>query len=266
MNESNKEKAHPTLDVRITGENLTPETLPFEDLLEFVENYRKALAYVIDPTAENVEYHSNVSLVKITKGSVGLELATNGEERVEQGIRELNKAIKECNYKSLPPNCLKHLRKIEDLATRRKYDFEFSSNNIEEIVPVTAGCNSSFAIPEEISVDGGTIIYAKVLEVSGDNPHARVELEDGSVLDVALSAEMASSVATKLLKVIGLEGTATWTLPEWKITEFKVNSVTPYDSDIKPGDALKSIREAVKDHWDDIEDIGEYIREIKRQL
>lgn len=249
----------------VVSDATTPQPLLVKDLGEISENFGKALASVMNPANPRYDDLNDKSRV-LYEGVAGFALTTAGDVAVAQGLRVLGNAIQARDYTALPSASIEHLRKVSALVTNQHYDLEISASGIGAATPTVVGATSSFNLPEVHLVSGGTTLYGKLIAVGGETTQASIKLGDGSRIDIALTKKMARRVAPKLYKTIGLIGTATWELPEWKVVAFKATAVANYDADVTADDSIKKLRKIVKDRWDHIEDVEAFVHNLRARL
>jgi hypothetical protein len=73
--------------------------------------------------------------------------------------------------------------------------------------------------------------------------------------------EMIKHLARHLYEVVGLEGYATWTTTDWKITNFQVQRILPFKP-TSPDKAFSSLAEAAAGRWNDV-DAEDYVRNLR---
>lgn len=259
------EQTAPRLDVCVIDADGSPISLAPADYQEFAENFVKALACTVNPMGVLVgEPATILSVDNVEQSGEGYSIATQDDQGVEQGIRNLLDAIQTKDYDRLSTACIYYLQELANIAESSGCDFKFSTRNLEvDVKAVTAGASSSFALPERtISCDD--TLYGKLLDIGVDNsPMLKLELSNGSILSFSVSKPIADSLKTKLNKEIGLEGKAYWRLSDWQLVDFTVSEVSPYDEDSDMVETFAKLRNIINGRWDDIKDVDAYVHNLR---
>lgn len=109
---------------------------------------------------------------------------------------------------------------------------------------------------------GETTIYAKVIRVGGQKPKVEVETVNGDTLFCEASIDITTKLGTRLYQIVGLVGTAIWDSELNNIEQFSIKDVTEYaNTSIK--EAMNELSRLTKEYYSNIDDVEEYISEIR---
>lgn len=262
--------AVPVLDVCIRDGDGVSITLPPAEHTEFCTNLLDAIASAMKPIGSLVGDHRKILHAdNIEQHNGTYSLPSHGDEEVVQGIRKLLTAIGSRDYHNLSEPCQFYLRKIAESATTHQYDIEFWGTGIDGVLPTTAGYSCNFDLPEEPpSVAEESLLSGKLLAIDKENLRIKLERSPGEILDLAVSVEIVNALEQKqkINKNIGLLGTEYYRMSDYKLVDFKVEKLSPFDSDILPSETFRKLRKIVGNQWDHLktkEDIEEFIYELK---
>jgi hypothetical protein len=111
-------------------------------------------------------------------------------------------------------------------------------------------------------VDGETVLYGKVIRVGGVEPRVELKPLVGQILSCATTVEIAIQLANRLYQQVGVFGHATWDQEKLEIQEFRISRVLAYEK--KPlTHAFKLLREVTQKEFDVIEDVDQYITNLR---
>jgi hypothetical protein len=253
--------------IKLTGANVSPETVRARDLAEFLVQFETAILETVaaktkvDP--EVVEREWIVSLLKIESRSESLTFALSGE--VVQGASLLSVAHYSSDYSQIPFKAQEALHKISLQARENAWDVEFVEDKRLNIKRAVISTENPVPLPRITKVQGDTTIYGKLYRVGGVEPRAMMQLPDNRYLYISLNQEMAVALASKerLYKQVGIEGTATWRADTMELIEFKAKRITAYQPHNK--DLVESFTELAKSaqgRWDEL-DVEAFIAELR---
>lgn len=188
----------PTLDVCILDKAGIPITLPPADHEEFFTNLIKAIACTMNKMSILTDEQEEIlNLDKVNINGDCYSLATDGNDKIEQGVRDLLEANHTRDYQDLSCACIFYLEKVAELVTKRSIDVEFSSTGISGITLTRVGASSSFDLPAEQLFSDETELYGKLLAVDLEQPRIKLEISEDQILDIAVSRKIANSLKAK---------------------------------------------------------------------
>lgn len=236
-------------ELTIEGEGVSPSTVGVHELVDVLASLAAVVSITAKSQFQDVQPESELHLVKISEGSVGLTFAAT--ERMYQAAKVVTRAIAEDRFDKVPLSAHDALRKLSRRAKSfgRCYRVSSKSNGMVEaaITP-----DKELLLPTEVS--GKTTLLAKIDRVGGENsPTAWVILERGEKLTVELKNKaMALALKEYLFKVVALEGDAVWNFESWEIKRFVVDRIGEFqDTPIR--EAFHLLSEAAGNRWENVD-------------
>ncbi len=236
-------------DFNIEGEGASPSTVGLRELIDVLTNLESVVSITAKSQWRDIQSESELHLVKISEGSVGLTFAAT--DRMYEAAKVVTRAISENRYDKVPVSAHDALRKLSRRAkaTGRRYRMSSKNNGMAE---ATITPDKELLLPTEIS--GKSTLLAKIDRVGGEqSPTASVYLERGEKLTVELkNKQMALALRDYLFKWVALEGEAIWDFESWAIKRFVVERIGEYrDTLVK--EAFRCLSEAAGDRWESID-------------
>ena len=251
----------PTFEVKITGPGISPETLDWDDLSDFVGSLKAAAYGVAEAEGFEGADEPTFSLVSIDKGgSARLRIAVPLLMLAAAGT--VSHAVKSHDYKNLPAKSHQALRHIWNKTRARGCSVEFKEDVVNKIAPAII-CPEDEVPPRAAQsvIRGTTTLYGRCLRVGGaEKPKAEVRVGAGDLIHIDVSEELARELARSLYEEVGLEGEATWSL-DWKLQSFDLVRITNYRS-TNPLDAFEKLSGEAGSQWEDI-DAEEFVRNVR---
>jgi hypothetical protein len=253
--------------IKISGDEVSPETVRASDLAEFLINFEKAVLTTAMASKDFIPESSDAqlifSLVSIESGSESLIFALTSE--FTYGVSLISRAHLSQDYSTIPFEAHQSLHEISKQANSRSWAVEFVEDKKLSIPLSVISADTPFPAPKTVTVQGDTTVYGRLIRVGGVKPKAMLELPDKKYLFIDLSERMAVVLASKerLYKDVGIEGIATWRVDTWELIRFKAKRVTqyqPHKNDIVK--SFEALSETVGDRWDNI-DVEQLIAEMR---
>lgn len=264
--EESRPMAKPEFHLRIAGQDVAPETVDVSDLLTLVTDLRKAIASTADGYVDlplPSRYGAVVSLVGVEPGSNRLRIAVSSF--AISAVAAITQAIADDNYYQIPFPAQEALARMSKQAVSKGWELNFQPGRDGQIVPATISKTHEVPDPRSRTASGTTTIFGRCMRVGGEEPVARIKLAGtNDTITVKFADEkMVVELAHRLYRDVGLVGVATWTPMDWKIAEFEVRKILPYEP-IGAERAFKDLAEAAAGRWDDV-DAVEYVRSLRSE-
>ncbi|HTU22501.1 MAG TPA: hypothetical protein VMG10_30970 [Gemmataceae bacterium] len=254
--------AKPEFHIRIAGQDVAPETVDVSDLVTLVSDLRKAIAVTADLNSEAPSRTGPIlSLVGVEIGSSRLHLAVAGFALA--AVARITQAIATDDYASIPYTAQEALARMSKQAVNRGWELNFQPGRNGPIKAATISEAHEVPDPRSRTANGTTTVYGRCMRVGGEDPVARIKLAGTNETITATFADekMVIELAHRLYRDVGLVGRAIWTPMDWKIVEFEVQQILPYEP-IGAERAFQDLAEAAAGRWDDV-DAVEYVRSLR---
>jgi hypothetical protein len=240
-------------NIKIDGENVSPETVELGDLLDTLRSFRNAIiAAAVGAGQPRKEVF--LSLSNIEKKCNLLTVGENSE--AQAGRKQIAKAIRLRDLSIVPSVSRRELKHLWAKAASRAWTIAIQSSEAEAIINPAEG-----ALVERY-ISGRTTIFAKVMRVGGAPPKVLVRLPDGERRTFqVLDKKVAEELGAKLYQFAVLHGTARWFRGTQKLDTFKVTSVGSYnEKKASPADTMAALSRIMGHHWQGV-DADAYLRE-----
>ena len=253
--------------IKLSGEGVSPETVPASELAQFLVEFEKAILETAlakkDLSAPEAVQELIVSLVAIESGSESLTFALTGD--IMQGASLLSEAHLQHDYSAIPVKAQDALHSISAQAIKNLWSVEFVGDRTHHIRSVVISVDNPVPPPKIVRVQGDTTIYGRLTRVGGVLPRAMIRMPDDTLMFIQLSKDMAVMLASeeRLYEEVGIEGTATWQFDTMEMLEFKAKRITTYQPHKqKLSESFKELAEAANDRWNEI-DVERFIEELR---
>lgn len=164
-------------------------------------------------------------------------------------------ALNTGDFSQLNRSSLPALKEIIKFSKKHNCEGHFNLNS-----QIIASFSPDFEIDiiSKNSITGDTTVFGKVIRIGGEDPkiHFRVSETDKLIFDV--SEEVAKKLSQKLYEFIGLVGIATWDANTFAIEKFEIKQILDLNNRPIP-EVFEELRGLIGKHWDEIEDIENYI-------
>lgn len=253
-----------TFNVRLFGEGISPGTVPLRTLSRLLSAIQRLLEPGSAKQAEKPDLPASVHLVQVAPGSAIYECLADSPEHIISRLTLVGKYIQDPDSYDLDSS---FLSSIEDLSEAAK-----SLNcKIEIINPLTFNKDGVLAkiepetystVSENAYVTGYTTLLAKIERAGGaTDMHCGIRLHTTQRKMVICSVdtqELVRDLGMHLYEDVYLEGYAKWIRSTMELKRLRITGMRP----IHAGpvlDALKEIRDAGANVWDDIDNIADTI-------
>jgi hypothetical protein len=250
-------------ELRIIGEDVSPETVDVSDLLAILTGLRGALA---ETAAAGDE--TGLFLIDIKEGSD--KLVFSAERATLDAARTITYALNSNNFENVPKSARRHLKQIWKTVFENGWDgCEFNGNGSGLGTAWITSSNELF--PETKTIRGKTTLFGECQRVGGVHKKtAVIKLLSGESKSVQLkSRELALQLGMRLYQMVGLDGEGIWNSETLDLQEFRADSLSPYrdrnDSgkQLKITDSLQALSDASGNRWDNVNP-EKYVEELRR--
>ena len=254
-----------SFSVRMSGNNISPEAVPVNDLVELLKHFQKLVKdYLKDQEAapllsDNTVHTSQISLAGIQRGSAVYEIAAGAP--AISAIVATSEAVNSRDYSQLPTSVVEELREISEFGRKNHIAIELAHNesSIETVAKLDAD-----SLPPLPYISGTTTLLGTCFRVGGREPRALIQpASGGRTISAKVSQEVAKQLATHLYEEVLLEGSAIWRSDTWEVKDFRVSQVVSYQGQ-DLGQAFKRLAEAAGGRWDDT-DAAEYVTGLRSE-
>jgi hypothetical protein len=259
------------IEVRLTGDNVTPGNVRSRDIAELIASVEQMIASVVvrnNPELGFQEDEIIVGLVAVHEGSLRLQFKVP-EVYAPAALPAYNLVsndVQRRDFSSLPLKTVESLRSIRSITVKYSATTEFGYTN-GHFAPL-ASINREVPIEvQERRVSGTTTLYGVVVRIGGEKtPTVQLRLLNGDMLSCEIKGNqrraIARQLAQRLYTEVGITGTAVWDTRDWIIEDFTIEQITEYSSKGVAA-ALQGLYETMGTHLEALENIDSFISEIR---
>src|SRR5258708_5989928 len=257
------------IEVKILGENATPDKISSKDIGELITNVEIMLAAIVIRENHALGLSENeitIGLADIKHDSYDLVFQSAFEKEVVSATEQITASINSGDYTRIPAKSIDAIKTVRKLARKFYTDIEFWQVNGQNTR--LAIVNSNTPIDVIIPMKSGkTTLYGTVVGVGGvDPPRARIRLLTGDILNCNITQrdelQIARQLGQRLYSEVGVYGSARWDLRDMSIDFFQIERVTSY-SKKSISEALDSLNSIVGEQYRGIDDFDQFINEIR---
>jgi len=148
------------------------------------------------------------------------------------------------------------MKKIHKQAVKMGWNLEIKAD--QDLNGKVAILSEDHPIPEikRITARGGTNLYGILMRIGNTKPSARIKVSEKTAISVDMTKQMVKDLESKhkLYDVVGFEGTATWSVDNWKMVEFQATRIIGYHADGGDlGSMLGRLTESADGRWDGVD-------------
>lgn len=239
-----------TTSIRITGSGVSPETVSASDLAQVIMKFEQSIVQTANAGQNAVEGDGSglfVSLVGIEPGSERLVFKVTKAAAVVIGV--IANAINAQSYDMMPNVSQERIHELSSLIVRRQWAFEIEANPASNIQSAVISDASPVPQPKDVLISGTKTLKGVLVKIGGDtSPRAELRLDNGDLLRVELTREMAQGLGSRLYREVCLEGVAWLRLPGREIERYVVNRVFDYRPK-SPIDAFQELASLTLGNW-----------------
>jgi len=265
-------KPEPTFEVHFTDHRVHPELLPLRSVSDALSAVQD-LASGRDPyVSRHVDPEQSIGLLDIKRGSAIFRCLSHSPR---DAVRNLNRVAKLLSNGDAgganDERLVALLRPIESLSEiSRAVDSPVEVRFPGERRPLFIVGKDDFSrLSARLLMEGDTTVTGTIKRVGGATKircFLRVPgRARGLYCDVKddRKRELVRRLGRHLYEEIVAQGRATWIVRSWRIFKFTITDFTQPRLG-KPADAIKALRSAGLDAWDDVDDPEAYLREMRK--
>lgn len=255
---------HNSIEIRLTGDGMTPRLVRSRDLAQLIEAVEEMIAAEVAASNEDIKKEQIIiGLADVLPGSVTLAFASSTDKLTTPALEKIAHSVKTNDFYALPEDSIQSLKVISKFSQAKKCTAEiFAVNGDKKLL---AAITPETRIQDYEPIKGETIIYGVVTRVGGakeDSPTIQVRTIEGRLLYCAANKKNAKIAAQRLYQQIGLIGIAEWDVKTHEIKAFTVTGFSSYE--MTPlSEAVESISQNYGQHFDEIDDVNEFVRELR---
>lgn len=241
------------LRLRISGSNITPQSLKSKEVAELICSLEDAIFHFIKHKNPDISKDSvYISLVDIKSQSAGYVFNPSIKDAL-LAFSALTLAINTNNYIDIPDKAIESLKPIKTFTKNRncKAEFFIGDERLTEITP-----NTIIEVPKTAYLRGESTIYGEVIRVGGMESKVVIKIDESKTLNLSISHDLAKEIAKKLYSVVGLVGDVKWSRFTHEILDFTPTHIIPYSG----GSIVESfsiLKNEIGQYWDKIDNINE---------
>jgi len=241
----------------ISGENVSPATVPLPDLLALLREFYAAVAASAQAVGMNRD-EVRINLTSVREGSNIVVL--NVDEPTQRQARRVVSAISTDDALDLPQRSRKAIHKMWSRMNVRHWSLNIAS--------ISNGDTATATLTPEIepfrtsTAKGTTSLLVYISRAGGEHPTANIRLPDKRDLTARVrSKTINEQLGCHLYHWVEVFGEAQWNIKTWAIDRLRIDGLGPYvHGSSDPIAALTKLAELSSHFWDAV-DPQEYIRE-----
>jgi len=261
--------ARSLIEIKIAGENITPDKLSSRDVGELMSAIETMIATSVaryNPALGIDQSDVTVGLAAIEYGSYTMLFQSQYETEVLNASQIMATSINTGDYSKTPVKAIESVETVRKIARKYSSDIEFWQRNGQRIQLATVNTNTKIEV-EIPTLSGKTTLYGTLIGVGGvQPPRARIRLLNGNLVYCNITErdnlQVARQLGERLYTDIGVYGTARWDLRDMSLDYFLIERLTEYSK--KPVDeALESLYGIAGEYYDRVGDIEQLVAEIR---
>jgi hypothetical protein len=261
----------PEFVVRITGDQVSPESIDVRDLFAVLVELRKAMCLAAGLDDEEVSNHDEaaVSLAGLAPGSANLMLVVS--RAALAGAIAISQAAHNGDYSRIPLGAHAALAHVSRHVVRRGWEMQFLPSPSGPVSPARIGPDREVPDPLAHRLRGTTRVYGQLLRVGGEHPPSvRLRLAGTKeAVTIIVTEQIAKDLGHRLYEQVGLECEASWSPEGLGFAKapspvLRAKRVLPYRPSGDLEDAFRELAEAAHGRWDSV-DVDEYVREMRSE-
>ncbi|NVO86552.1 hypothetical protein [Hymenobacter terrestris] len=240
---------------RLHGGGASPTSFSAKEVAEIIMHLESAFKTLLEAEEGEKAEQFYISLVDVVDQSNGLRLVPNIPALFTSVFIAITTALAIQDYSGLPVKTIEDLQQVRKVIRTRGCEGDFMVDNqvVASIKP-----NTKIEVAASGIVRGETILYGEVTRIGGREPRARISLDTGQIIICNVKQAVARSLGAKLYSKVALKGYATWTVSNYELTDFQIESFTDYNP-VPPVEAFDRLRDLLGTYWDEIEDVDSFL-------
>jgi hypothetical protein len=257
------------IEIKITGENVTPEKVSSRDIGELIASVEAMIAAIVardNPALGIDESEVIVGLASIEHGSYALLFQSQYEAEAIDAHTKITNSINTGNYSNIPIKSIDAIKSVRKVARKYSTEIEFWRRNGRRDQLATVNTNTRIEA-ETSTITSKTTLYGFLIGVGGvEPPRARIRLFNGNIFNCHITRrgryQIARQLGERLYTEVGVYGVARWDVRDMSLDHFLIERLTEYSK--KPIDqALESLYSVAGKHYEAVEGIESLIAEIR---
>jgi hypothetical protein len=242
------ETAEDFIGLRFDGNGIKPSAVKASEIADLIKSFEYAISDVLE--LQSKEYNDTfvyLSLDEIKENCLTIKYKSHRPIVIGAYLTIAN-AFQTNDYNSLPKTAIDELKTFTRFT--KKYNCAGSFTRADKTV-AQFNKDTNIVYTDEGTLSGETVIYGEVRKAGGDNPRATIIVNNDYSASFDVKKEIAIELAKNLYKDVGLKGIARWDKKNYKILDFKAQSVVLLD--YRPlSDTFLELNQLFGNHLDDI--------------
>lgn len=250
------------LEIRFTGSGMKPGSIRSKELAEIIEAFEDMIvSVVLNDNPELQKESVIIGLINIKDESIGLQFDPNLEELTIPAMSQITQSFATHNFSHLPSATAKPAQKIVSFVKKYQCEAELRIHNGQS--ELKAVITPSTEIPITLPLTGETTLYGEIKRVGGVEPKVTLKTIDGQTVYCEVSQELAKELGHRLYTQVALYGEAQWSADTLQLEGFRIKSELDY-KETPIAEAFAELRDVLGDSFDDIEDVQEFVTDLRR--
>ena len=254
----------PNLVVRLKGKNVSPEMVPFHVISKIVAAVQSIIA-----GQEQDETEGTIRLLKLRRGSVGLDCYYPHAELQSQHVQDVRHSIDDATFAAGDIGfAINPLQALSAAAKRLDMTIEVAVPKAKAVLmKIDAGTYERFSTARFIS--GATTVVGELVRVGGRTdrcviqPAGDAKLLYCSVKEGHEGDELLKRLSRHLRETVVLRGQAVWVRGSWSLREFTVNDIVE-QVEISTEDHVKQLQKLGGRRWTALKNPKEHLANVLR--
>lgn len=252
--------------LKLSGDQITPTNVRMGMLFGVLGGLERAIEAMAEDLG--IEFDENEAILvpeRIEKSSLGISGVINHKAR--DPLQHIDRAFYAHEIETLPSSVRSEFQDIQSTLASRSVKMEMRSKNLglhgliltedKPHIPKTPEDNDEMT--------SHAVVYGTCIRVNRTNSDARIELHDGTGCTIkGLTDDHIRTLMKKtgenLEQVYRIEGQATWSLGNYRISQIDVVSIQSVERNAK--ELFSALRKATGDTFDDLDPI-DYVNELR---
>lgn len=271
---TSKGKPNPDFEIRLVGPGVKPWRVPMRALTRTLNAVQRLMEPAgedrpedereqkEEPATSDVPLH----LIKIISGSARYGVSANDPARTIKTLTETGLALKDPNAQEWDLDLLSPIESLSDVARSLGCSIEFKEYSRDGEIFATVDGNSYSTLAATAFVMGESSVYGYLERVGGATDQRcglRLPNQPSRMIYCTVKTEdLVRQLGQHIYENVLVSGTVTWLRKAWRVKSVFVKDFEPS----KTGSILETldqIYEAGAKAWDDIDDPGSLIAEMR---
>ena len=250
--------AREQFELKLDGKGVSPETVDVDDLFVILSAYRTAIVAMSKSLNAELDDAVILSLVGVRSGSDRLSVSI--PSAAKPSATQISRAVQTGDWSRCSPDVRANLTAITK---------QLAANGRTFALPLyrrrPALLTGTTPIPQgspPLTLTGPTTLYGEVREAGGKEPHAELVLPNNQTVRVEGERDTIKKLGAALFEPISLNGEATWDAVTGRITKFRVDSWSRFNSESLQ-EGLVELAAVAGNRWEGTEAV-KYVRQLRK--